>query len=261
MLRVKNLKKSFTLHNQGGVQLSVLDRMSLEVHAGECVVLVGSSGAGKSTFLRSIYSNYKAEGGRILLRHDKEWVDMASAEPRKVLEVRKRTLGYVSQFLRIIPRVPALEVVMEKLLTLGISREEARGQSETLLTRLGIPERLWQISPTTFSGGEQQRINLARGFIYPYPILLLDEPTAALDARNRSVVVELIQETKARGAAIIGTFHDEEVRGAVATRIFEMPGRGGWYERRESIRQRESRHPEGGFFRNGPGGRRGYSSR
>ena len=226
MLRVKNLKKSFTLHNQGGISLPVLERMSLEVNAGECVVLLGASGSGKSTFLRSLYSNYKSEGGRILLRHDGEWVDMASAGPRKVLAVRKKTLGFVSQFLRIIPRVPALEVIMEKLLDLGVSREEARESSEQLLTRLGIPERLWKISPTTFSGGEQQRINLARGFIFPYPILLLDEPTAALDARNRRVVVELIQEAKGRGAAIIGTFHDEEVREKVATRVVEMSRNG-----------------------------------
>ena len=226
MLRVKNLKKSFTLYNQGGTQLTVLERMNLEVYGGECVVLVGSSGAGKSTFLRSLYSNYKVDGGKVLLRHEKRWVDMACGEPRTILEVRKWTLGYVSQFLRIIPRVPAVEVVMEKLLALGTSPEAARDQSERLLTRLGIPERLWQISPTTFSGGEQQRINLARGFIYPYPVLLLDEPTAALDAENRKVVVGLIQEAKQRGAALVGTFHDEKVREAVATRVLEMPGNG-----------------------------------
>ena len=226
MLRVKSLKKSFTLHNQGGIRLKVLDGMSLEVRSGECVVLAGASGAGKSTFLRSIYSNYKVEGGRILLRHGEDWVDMAAAEPRRVLEVRKWTVGYVSQFLRVVPRVPAVQVVMEKLLDLGISREEARSRSERLLTILGIPERLWRISPTTFSGGEQQRVNIARGFIHPYPILLLDEPTAALDSQNRKVVVGLIQEAKERGAAILGTFHDDEMRRGVATRIFEMPKNG-----------------------------------
>jgi alpha-D-ribose 1-methylphosphonate 5-triphosphate synthase subunit PhnL len=226
MLRVRNLKKSFILHTQGGVQLRVLDGMSLEVQSGECVVLVGPSGTGKSTFLRSLFANYKVEEGRVLLRHEEGWVDIARAEPRKVLEVRKWTLGYVSQFLRVVPRVPAMEVVMEKLLALGMTREEAHERSKGILMRLGIPERLWSLSPTTFSGGEQQRINLARGFVHPYPILLLDEPTAALDAKNRKVVVGLIQEAKDRGAAIIGTFHDDEVRRAVATRILEMPGNG-----------------------------------
>jgi alpha-D-ribose 1-methylphosphonate 5-triphosphate synthase subunit PhnL len=228
MLRVKNLKKSFTLHTQGSVRLMVLEGMNLEVQSGECVVLVGSSGTGKSTFLRSLYANYKVEEGRVLMRHEGKWVDMAGAEPRMVLEVRKWTLGYVSQFLRVIPRVPALEVVMEKLLALGITLDEARDRSEKILIRLGIPERLWPLSPTTFSGGEQQRINLARGFVHPYPVLLLDEPTAALDTKNRKLVVGLIQEAKERGAAIVGTFHDGEVRKEVATRVLEMPGNGRW---------------------------------
>jgi alpha-D-ribose 1-methylphosphonate 5-triphosphate synthase subunit PhnL len=228
MLRVKNLKKSFTLHTQGSVRLMVLEGMDMELQSGECVVLVGSSGTGKSTFLRSLYANYKVEDGRVLMRHEGGWIDMAKAEPRKLLEVRKWTLGYVSQFLRVVPRVPALEVVMEKLLALGITLDEARDRSEKILIRLGIPERLWPLSPTTFSGGEQQRINLARGFVYPYPVLLLDEPTAALDVKNRKVVVGLIQEAKERGAAIVGTFHDGEVRKEVATRILEMPGNGRW---------------------------------
>ncbi len=204
VLRVKDLKKSFTLHNQGGIQLRVLNGMDLEIRSGECVALKGASGSGKSTFLRSIYANYRAEAGQILIRHQGGWVDMVVAEPRLVLEVRKWTLGYVSQFLRVIPRVPALEVVMEKLLALGISPEEARGRAQTLLLHLGISEKLWPLSPTTFSGGEQQRINLALGFIYPYPILLLDEPTAALDAKNRRIAVDLIREAQKGGAAILG---------------------------------------------------------
>jgi alpha-D-ribose 1-methylphosphonate 5-triphosphate synthase subunit PhnL len=226
MLSVENLSKSFFLHNQGGIQLRVLRNIGLTVQAGECVVLVGPSGTGKSTLLRSLYANYRPDSGRILVRHEEEWVDMAGAEPWKILEVRRRTVGYVSQFLRVIPRVSAFSILMESSLMLGKPGEEAAARSRLLLARLGIPERLWKISPTTFSGGEQQRINIARGFIFPYPILLLDEPTAALDAKNRRVVVELIREAKHRGAAIIGTFHDEEVRESVATRTFEMPSNG-----------------------------------
>jgi len=227
MIVIDSLRKSFFLHLQGGVTLSVLKKISLEVKAGECLALCGPSGSGKSTLVRLLYANYKARDGKILVRHQGQWVDMVKAELRKVLEIRKLTIGYVSQFLRVIPRIPALDVVMEPLQREGIAAHNARRHAEDMLTRLNIPQRLWGISPTTFSGGEQQRINIARSFIKPYPILLLDEPTAALDATNRRVVVELIQDAKERGAAIVGVFHDEEVRDAVSTCIFEMTFDGG----------------------------------
>jgi alpha-D-ribose 1-methylphosphonate 5-triphosphate synthase subunit PhnL len=145
---------------------------------------------------------------------------MATAPPRTVLEVRRDTMGYVSQFLRVIPRVAAIDIVAERLTEQGATREEARERAGDLLSRLRIPGRLWNLAPATFSGGEQQRVKIARGFIREYPILLLDEPTASLDGENRKTVVELINEAKARGAAVIGIFHDDGVRGAVADRTF-----------------------------------------
>jgi alpha-D-ribose 1-methylphosphonate 5-triphosphate synthase subunit PhnL len=147
---------------------------------------------------------------------------MVSASPQRVLEVRKRTLGYVSQFLRAIPRVSALEVVAEPLRQLGSGPEAARARARTLLARLNIPERLWQLAPATFSGGEQQRVNIARGFIVEHPILLLDEPTASLDEANAQVVIGLIAEALGRGTAIVGIFHDVEVRAAAATRTLDL---------------------------------------
>jgi alpha-D-ribose 1-methylphosphonate 5-triphosphate synthase subunit PhnL len=222
MIVVDSLQKSFLLHWQGGVTLSVLKKVSLEVKASECLTLRGPSGSGKTTLLRLLYANYKAQDGRILIKHQCQWIDIVRAELRKVLEIRESTIGYVSQFLRVIPRVPALDVVMEPLRREGISPYHARRQAEDTLTRLNIPQRLWGISPTTFSGGEQQRVNIAKSFIKPYPILLLDEPTAALDATNRRVVVEMIQEAKSRGTAMVGVFHDEEVRAAVSSRIFDI---------------------------------------
>lgn len=222
MVEVDHLSKRFTLHNQGGVTLPVLDEVSLEVERGECVVLHGPSGAGKSTLLRCVYANYRVESGAARVRHAGVWVDMASAPPREVLAVRRRTVGYVSQFLRVIPRVPALDVVMEPLIAAGCDREAARAKAARVLERLNVPSRLWPLPPATFSGGEQQRVNIARGFVADFPILLLDEPTAALDASNRRAVVELIEEAKARGAAMLGIFHDDEVRGAVATRFFNL---------------------------------------
>jgi alpha-D-ribose 1-methylphosphonate 5-triphosphate synthase subunit PhnL len=222
MVEVENLHKHFTLHNQGGVTLPVLEGVSLTAQRGECVVLNGRSGAGKSTLLRCIYANYRAQSGAVRVRHREAWVDMAAADPREVLAVRRYTVGYVSQFLRVIPRVPTLDVVMEPLLACGVETAPAQRRAEELLARLNIPPRLWPLPPATFSGGEQQRVNIARGFAAELPVLLLDEPTAALDALNRRAVIDLVDEAKRRGAAVIGIFHDEEVRDAVASRKIDF---------------------------------------
>ncbi|MCX5576125.1 phosphonate C-P lyase system protein PhnL [Enterobacter sp. E-TC7] len=222
MIRVENVSKTFVLHQQNGVRLPVLQNASLEVNQGECVVLHGHSGSGKSTLLRSLYANYLPDEGHIRIRHNDEWVDLVQAPARKVLEVRRSTIGWVSQFLRVIPRISALDVVMQPLLDLGVPRETCAARAASLLTRLNVPERLWHLAPSTFSGGEQQRVNIARGFIVDYPILLLDEPTASLDAKNSAAVIALIEQAKARGAAIVGIFHDDAVRSRVADRLHPM---------------------------------------
>jgi len=214
MIEIENVSKTFTLHNQGSAVIPVMERANLNVQPGECVALIGASGAGKSTLMRMIYGNYLAASGRIVVGG----VDVAQAAPRDILALRRQTLGYVSQFLRVVPRVPTLEVVAEPLLMVGEGREAALERAGELLTRLNIPERLWGLSPTTFSGGEQQRVNIARGFAYAYPALLLDEPTASLDAHNRETVLSLVEEAKANGAAIVGIFHDEAARGRVCDR-------------------------------------------
>jgi alpha-D-ribose 1-methylphosphonate 5-triphosphate synthase subunit PhnL len=222
MIRAESLSKTFTLHLQGGTRLPVLQDISLTVDAGECVILGGPSGVGKSTLLRLLYGNYRPSGGRVLLRQGDGWIDLAQSEPREILDLRRRTVGYVSQFLRVIPRVPALDLVAEPLAAVGVDAISARARAANLLAALDIPERLWSLPPATFSGGEQQRINIARGLIAEHPILLLDEPTAALDAANRGKVVQLIRQATARGAAVAGIFHDAEVRDAVGTRIFAL---------------------------------------
>jgi len=222
LLRTEGLAKAFTLHLQGGAHIPVLAGVDLAVHAGECVALSGPSGAGKSTLMRCLYGNYGAGAGRILLRHRGRDLDLAAADPRTVIEARRETIGYVSQFLRVIPRVATRVIVAEPLLARGMGREEALSRATALLRRLNLPERLHGLPPATFSGGEQQRVNLARGFAPGYPVLLLDEPTASLDAANRAVVIAMIREAKAAGAAIIGIFHDAEVREAVADRLFDV---------------------------------------
>ena len=218
VLIAQEIHKGFTLHNQGGVSLSVLEGVSLSVKAGECVVLRGASGSGKSTFMRSLYGNYGVDRGSVWVKHKSNWIDITKIEPHSLIEVRKKTIGYVSQFLRVIPRVPALQVAAEPLLELGIDNEVAYNKVRELFTRLNLPERLWNLSPTTFSGGEKQRVNIARALSVDYPILLLDEPTSALDASNRQVALEQLQERKQKGCAAIGIFHDEEVGSNLATR-------------------------------------------
>ncbi len=218
MISIENVSKSFVLHNQGTAEIPVMQGASLMVSEGECVALVGASGAGKSTLMRMIYGNYLTASGRIMIGD----VDVASAAPREIIQLRRRTLGYVSQFLRVVPRVSTLDVVAEPLLATGTDADEARAQAETLLTRLNISQRLWALSPTTFSGGEQQRVNIARGFAFPYPALLLDEPTASLDPTNRATVLAMIAEAKTRGVAIIGIFHDHAARDEICDRQFDM---------------------------------------
>ncbi len=219
---IRGLAKSFTLHNQGGVRLSVLAGFDLAVEAGECVALHGPSGVGKSTVLRCIYANYRTDRGCILVRHRGGWVDMAAADPRQLLAMRRETLGHVSQFLRAIPRVAAEDVVAETLRNRGADREDARQAARATLRRLNIPTALHRLAPATFSGGERQRVNLARVFVADYPVLLLDEPTASLDRENRDAAIGLIRKAAGRGAAIVGIFHDSEVRNAVATRVVPL---------------------------------------
>ncbi len=218
MFEISNLSKSFTLHHQGSTQINVLRDISFKVEKGECVALTGPSGAGKSTLMRMLYGNYLATEGSIKI-HNQELV---GAEPRQILDIRRHHLGYVSQFLRVLPRVPALRVVAEPMIAAGTSSDDAEARAAELLGRLRIPEALWTLSPLTFSGGEQQRVNIARGFSHHYPAMLLDEPTASLDPENRQTVLDLIHEAKTRNTAIIGIFHDQAARDAVCDYEIEI---------------------------------------
>lgn len=215
-LQAANLYKTFTLHLQNCTCLKVLQNASIIARAGECIALTGPSGAGKSTLLRALYGNYLVDGGSISVRHLGTMVDIARAEPEQILSLRRKTLGYVSQFLRAMPRVSTLDIVAAPLLERGEEPETAREKAAAMLARLRVSSRLHNLSPVTFSGGEQQRVNLARAFVCDWPVLLLDEPTASLDPTNRDTVVELMNDSKSRGAALIGIFHDKFVRDAVA---------------------------------------------
>ncbi|MDR2301911.1 MAG: phosphonate C-P lyase system protein PhnL [Deltaproteobacteria bacterium] len=222
MVRVSSLSKTFVLHLSGPAVLKALEDVSLSLEKGKCLALTGPSGAGKSSLLRCVHGNYLITSGEIYVRDEGEIIALSQAGPREVLALRMKTIGYVSQFLRVIPRVSALEVVAEPLTARGYPPDAAKKLASELLSRLHVPKRLQALPPATFSGGERQRVNIARGLIWPSPILLLDEPTASLDAANKKVVIDLILEAKARGAAIIGVFHDREAMQAVSDDVFRM---------------------------------------
>ncbi len=222
MLRAEGLSKQFLLHTQNSVSLPVFAQVDFTVKKGEAVILHGASGVGKSTLLRILYGNYRPSAGHVHVLHGSQFVDIVTATPRRVLEVRRRTLSFVSQFLRVIPRVSTIDIVKDPMLARGIDPSEATRRAGDMLARLNLPERLWTLAPSTFSGGEQQRVNIARSYVDPTAIMLLDEPTASLDAANRDVVVHLIDEARNNGAAIIGIFHDEAVRDRIATRRLDL---------------------------------------
>ncbi|RAI03992.1 phosphonate C-P lyase system protein PhnL [Acuticoccus sediminis] len=217
ILEVEGLAKTFTMHLRGGVRLPVVADAAFSVAAGECVVLGGPSGAGKSSVLKIVAGTYAANHGAVRVRHRGGMVDTTRLSAREMGAVRRETIADVTQFLRAIPRVPAIDLVAA-----AGTGETARDEAAHLLTRLNLPERLWSLPPATFSGGEKQRVNIAAGFIRRTPLLLVDEPTASLDHANREVVVELIREKKAAGTAVLGIFHDRDVRDAVCDRVVDV---------------------------------------
>ncbi len=221
-VRVDHLNKTFVMHLRGGVRIPAVRDVSFHAAAGQCLVLAGPSGAGKSSILKMIYGSYRADSGSIVFDDGCEACDVVEASPRRILALRSRKIGYVSQFLRVIPRVSTLDIIRSACAGGGTGHQAAQVRAEILLKRLNIPEALWSLPPQTFSGGEQQRINIARCFGADKPVLLLDEPTASLDAENKAVVTAMIREKKRAGVTIIGIFHDTEIREAVADKVIAV---------------------------------------
>lgn len=227
VLSVEGLSKSFHLKLREPEPVSVLSNVSFTLFPKECLLLDGVSGRGKSTILKMIYGNYRIDCGAIKIGGgDHPVVDLAALSPREFIQVRSARMNYVSQFLRVIPRVTTLDIVAEPLLEPllhGVQRTEeavhlAHKAAKALLTKLQIDPHLWALPPSTFSGGEQQRVNLARGFIRHKPLMLLDEPSASLDDKNVVIVIDLIRTYIQNGGAILGIFHDSRLRQAVVTR-------------------------------------------
>jgi len=222
ILKIEGLSKQFQLHDQQKLIPSCA-QVQLEVFAGELTALIGPTGAGKSSVLKAIYRTYLPSSGRILYRDaNGAMTDLAQASEHRILELRKQDLGFVTQFLHCLPRKSAVEVVAEPLVQRGSPREAAAERARELLALLNVPERLWAVPPATFSGGEKQRVNLARGLIARPRLLLLDEPTASLDPTTTDRVVALLQSIKAEGVAMLAIFHHPELVDRLADRVVTL---------------------------------------
>jgi alpha-D-ribose 1-methylphosphonate 5-triphosphate synthase subunit PhnL len=211
MLEVRNLSKWFTMHVRGGCRIESFTDVSFHVKAGSLLAITGPSGIGKSSLLKCIYRTYLPSGGQVFYRSlNFGEVNLACAEERLVIGIRQKEIGYVSQFFHVMPRVPAQKVLMDPLLQRGVPEEEASERATALLSFAGLPRTLWEMYPSTFSGGEKQRLNILHAIITRPRLLLLDEPTASLDAGYKSKVMDLILELKDSGTAMVGVFHDRD---------------------------------------------------
>lgn len=223
MLEIRELSKNFALHNLGGKIIRGFDSLSFSLAKGSALVLTGPSGTGKSSVLKCIYRAYLPERGSIFFNSTTLGpIDLAHASEQKVLELREGEISYVTQFLKVLPRVPTLEVVAQPLVAAGVNWDEARDCAFSMLCRLGIPKSHFDVSPVTFSGGEQQRVNIARAVIHKPRLLLLDEPTASLDPQSMDVVLQILKELKEEKTSILAVFHDQEIAARIADFFFDM---------------------------------------
>jgi alpha-D-ribose 1-methylphosphonate 5-triphosphate synthase subunit PhnL len=223
MLKLENLSKSFIVHTLGGKVINGCERVSFSIGPGELLGLAGPSGSGKSSILKCIYRTYIPTSGVVhYVSEEFGPVDLTQASEHVIVRLRSREIGYVTQFLKVLPRVPAVDVVAEPLMWRGVPLEEARRNACDMLDRLRIPRVLYDAYPATFSGGEQQRVNVARAVIARPRLLLLDEPTASLDRLSVGIIVDMLRDLKKEGCTMIGIFHDRNLMESVADRAYEM---------------------------------------
>lgn len=222
-IRIRNLSKEFTVHTRGGIKIQGYTDINFEVKKGEFLSLYGPSGMGKSSILKALFRTYTTTTGDIIFtKEDGASVNIATCDESTMLDLRKNEIGYVSQFLKVLPRIGAVDVVAQPLIDKGEDEKSAKEAAKELLDYLGIKEELFNVSPLTFSGGEQQRVNIAKGIIAPKSVLLLDEPTASLDHNNTMKVIERLLKIKNDGVAMIGIFHDLEAMRAISDNVYDI---------------------------------------
>lgn len=222
VLRVQRYAKQFVLHEQGKI-IPSSQNVELSVYQGQLTALIGPTGSGKSSVLKGIYRTYLPTYGRVLYQaaNGHEY-DLAQADEHHLLQLRNEEISFVTQFLHILPRKPSEFIVAQPLLKRGTSLQEALEKARNILSRLNLPERLWSLSPANFSGGEKQRVNLARSLIAKPRLLLLDEPTSSLDPKTTDVVVSELQKLKEEGVAMLAIFHDPSLVEKMADHVVEL---------------------------------------
>ena len=219
VLEVQGLQKTFELHIRGGKRVHALAGIDFAIREGEVLGLAGKSGSGKSTVMKCVYRTYLSSSGHMLFHSaNGERLDLAAASEHEVLAIRRREMTYCSQFLQVIPRVPALDIVMEPMLRRGVDRLDAARQVRHICERLSLPQELWDAFPASFSGGDEQRVNIARAIVTNPRLLLLDEPTASLDVESKQAVIEMINELRAQGTSMLVITHDEYTMRKLAER-------------------------------------------
>ena len=223
MLKIENLSKIFTMHVGNEKTIECLDSVSISINEGQMAAIIGPSGAGKSSLLKCVYGTYLSTFGNIYYTDRRgEKHDLANIDLQTMRMLRMTEIGYVSQFFHVIPRIAAIDILCEPLINRGASAKEARHRAKELLSKVGIPESLWNMYPSTFSGGEKQRLNIIYGIIPKPRLLLLDEPTASLDPVSKANVLELIKDLKKQGSIILGVFHDYGAMKTVADKSYHI---------------------------------------
>jgi alpha-D-ribose 1-methylphosphonate 5-triphosphate synthase subunit PhnL len=223
VLQVNNLAKDFTMHIRDGVMIPGFSGVSFQTKAASLLAITGPSGTGKSSLLKCIYRTYLPSAGEILYTaKDGTVINLASACDWDVLSLRRNEIGYVSQFFHIMPRISALETLIEPLVSRGENRKVALDRAMEMLSRVGLGKTLWDMYPSTFSGGEKQRLNILHAIITKPRLLLLDEPTASLDKGYKDCIMEMILALKAEGTAMIGVFHDRDALLALSDTRYDL---------------------------------------
>ena len=223
MLKIENLSKTFTMHVGNEKTIECLDSIDISIGEGQMAAIIGPSGAGKSSLLKCVYGTYLSTLGNIYYTdRSGETHNLANIDLQTMRMLRINEIGYVSQFFHVIPRIAAIDILCEPLINRGVSLEDAQSRAKELLHKVGIPESLWNMYPSTFSGGEKQRLNIIYGIITKPRLLLLDEPTASLDPKSKASVLELIKELKEQGSIILGVFHDYEAMKTVADKSYHI---------------------------------------